>query len=124
MSRIIKYRGQRVDNKEWVYGLPQYLTEYGKDFKEIDGIQCDTTRDVYDVIPETVGQFTGLNDCKGVDIYEGDILYHLRHECKTTMTWDINFCCFSGKEEDGTDNFYQCDIDGNKIEVIGNIHNK
>ncbi|MCE8566514.1 YopX family protein [Bacteroides fragilis] len=66
MNREIKFRGKRIDNGEWVYG---YLADedYINDINSIDLSSIEVDRD-------TIGQFTGLFDKNGKEIYEGDIL--------------------------------------------------
>jgi uncharacterized phage protein (TIGR01671 family) len=69
--REILFRGKRVDNGEWAYG---------------DLLTCDDEMEIYSeshgenggwVIPETVGEFTGLTDKKDKKIFEGDILRYV-----------------------------------------------
>lgn len=86
MSREIKFRGKTVDKycNEWVYGL---LARSKDSFNnkithcilndefEIPGWGEGLSSSCYNCVnPATIGQFTGLQDRNGVDIYEHDII--------------------------------------------------
>ena len=139
--RTIKFRGQREDTKEWVYGS---LIED----KYIVGNVIDWNEDYFNtecwwrVIPKTVGQFTGLYDKNGTEIYEGDIIKEFngygsdngiakieydtatfdlgaRHEYRQTICGFIAKAIDNQKynSESSTQSFYE-----KECEVIGNIH--
>ena len=72
MNRIIKFRGKRVDNGEWVEGSFIHDWDNGCEIAEF-GIKALGCHPV-EVIPESVGQFTGLLDKNKVEIYEKCII--------------------------------------------------
>ena len=114
-----KYRGQRVDNGAWVYGdLIHFPATTAIGHPDKGGVYWEE----YDVIPETVGELTGLTDKrKGQGLYDGDRV--IIGGDVGVLVWDELDLCLALEVEDGSYQslcrFYSCEeIDA--VEYIGN----
>ena len=95
--RQIKFRGKRDDGLGWAYGS---LNTWQDGTCEISHSELNDEMIKSKVDPSTLGQFTGLLDKNGKEIYDGDLL---RYEPKDD--WDkINFTCYEVFFHDGNAN--------------------
>ena len=125
--REILFRGKRKEDDEWVYGFLVSNKHIG------DWVPA------YPVVPETVGQFTGLTDKNGKKIFEGDIIHaHYANAPKADFVEQVVFCdgrfCSLFSTIDGSGKMWSAlpfsapHIKNDKsiymewCEVIGNIH--
>ena len=135
--KTIKFRGQRIDNEEWVYGYLYQLplssgvgcmiltTDNYHEDNSIDPkyhLAFTLWVDLFPVKPETIGQFTGLFDKNGKDIYEGDIvgcgsfIYQVVYEEKRFASFTLH------RKEDMFLHYFGEAMEAKDCEVIGNIH--
>lgn len=129
MNREIKFRGKAIDGGMWVYGYlirttntaiivadnaPQGIT---------NGYTKIKIENATPVNPNTVGEYTGLKDKNGKEIYEGDVCKRNGH----TELYEIVFykSAWAIKNQDDKAIWHQEFCNGAKalwLEVIGSIH--
>lgn len=126
MNRTIKFRGKRLDNGEWVYGDLEY--NRAKNIARIHTYDEDGEYLIqHSVDPATVGQFTGLLNKNGKEIYEGDILMLGSSDAGICeVKWNesqLAFCIrFYYERNLGRRPLGAWARDGKNIAILGNIH--
>ena len=114
--RTIKFRGKSILTDEWLYGD----LVHSADNKRFGILVND--KDSYDeceVAPETVGQFIGLYDCDGKEIFEGDILDFDGFTAEVRFVRGVFAFLANGDLDDELCGDCRTDL---FAKVIGNIH--
>jgi uncharacterized phage protein (TIGR01671 family) len=120
-----KFRGQRYDTKEWIYGsLLENDIIVVKGATDVDEDYIGFSDEWSSVLPETVGEFTGLLDKNGKEIFEGDIVKYNFITTERQAIFKIVWCRYGWclVDNDEVEYLDSAEWHCGEAEIIGNIH--
>ena len=120
--RTIKFRGFSKKHRQWLTG--NHILHRGAHFiVRVDEFTDGKTWEDYEVRPETVGEFIGLFDKNGKEIYEGDILAVNHADKKSYLEVRFVRGVFAFLWNGDLDDEFPCNAPTQEwAEVVGNIH--
>lgn len=124
--REIKFRAKMSKTREWVVGslIRQQMRGYKDSFCVLILDNVFTSNRIVAIDKETIGQFTGLQDRNGRDIFEGDIV---RSTICTEFVYEVayndkRFASFGlRRKQDAFMHYFGEAIEADECEVIGNV---
>lgn len=119
--RAIKFRGLTIKDSTWVYGCLVYSECNAPFSKSVDYAEIITPNaDSIEVWVATIGQFTGLQDVDGKDIYEGDVVMPTKFKDKPNDVEYISNGFYRTTQHNGKS--YVNPLGSCEVKVIGDAY--